>query len=75
MFAFALYDEIKNNLILVRDRYGIKPLYYQDHANNKDDRFIRFASEIKAFEINKNNIAISFGRKLLLLLPQRSRSF
>jgi len=44
MFAIALYDEDKKELILVRDRFGIKPLYYYFDKDN----FV-FASEIKVF--------------------------
>jgi len=43
IFAFALWDGRKNRLVLSRDRYGVKPLYY----TIQNDMFI-FASEIKA---------------------------
>ena len=43
MFAFALWDARKQALLLARDPYGIKPLYYAD-----DGRTFRVASQVKA---------------------------
>ena len=43
MFALAIYDSVEHTLFLVRDRLGIKPLYYADTR----DGFV-FGSEIKA---------------------------
>jgi len=43
MFAFALWDVAQRKLVLARDPYGIKPLYYSDDGNT-----FCFASQVKA---------------------------
>jgi asparagine synthase (glutamine-hydrolysing) len=43
MFAIAIWDARRRRLLLARDRFGIKPLYYR-HA----DGALSFASELRA---------------------------
>ena len=64
MWAFAIWDSAERRLLLSRDRFGIKPLYYY-----ADDRMLAFASEIKAFlgidaidlDFDVNGLATSFA--------------
>ena len=44
MFAFAIWDESRQELLCARDRFGEKPLYY---ATGRNGEFL-FASEIKS---------------------------
>jgi asparagine synthase (glutamine-hydrolysing) len=43
MFAVALWDAPRRRLVLARDRYGIKPVYYRDAHGE-----LAFASELRA---------------------------
>jgi asparagine synthase (glutamine-hydrolysing) len=43
IFAFAVYDRARRTLLLARDRFGVKPLFYAEH----EGQWV-FASEIKA---------------------------
>lgn len=55
MFAFAIWDEAKNELFISRDRFGEKPIFYI-HKNNK----FYFASELNALrEIFSESLTIN----------------
>ncbi len=64
MFAVVLWDKNKKRLILLRDRVGVKPLYYY----SKNNEFV-FASEIKSIlkhpkvskEIDQNSLGAYFS--------------
>jgi len=59
MFAFAIYDKIKQKTFLVRDRVGIKPLYYYKKKNE-----LLFSSEIRAL-LNSGIVSKKINRKAL----------
>lgn len=44
-FAFAIYDKQERSLLIARDRYGVKPLYYY-----KNEEAFYFSSELKALK-------------------------
>lgn len=47
MFGFAIYDKKRSRVVLARDHFGIKPLYYAN-AGTDDKPQILFGSEIKS---------------------------
>ncbi len=63
MFAYAIYDMKKQEIYILRDRAGVKPLYYY-HKNNT----FLFGSELKSLytypvfekEINKQAVSLYF---------------
>jgi asparagine synthase (glutamine-hydrolysing) len=64
MFAFAIYDIKKQVIYLLRDRPGVKPLYYYHHEGT-----LLFASELKSIytypvfkkDINKTAVSLFFN--------------
>lgn len=60
MLAFALWDRKERRLLLARDRYGIKPLYYAVQGN-----VLSFGSEQKAI-LADNRIQRSVDKQALL---------
>jgi asparagine synthase (glutamine-hydrolysing) len=51
IFAFAIYDKQQQRLWLVRDRLGVKPLFYR-----LDKGALQFASEIRALLANESSL-------------------
>ena len=49
IYSFSIWDKNNKTLFLVRDRFGVKPLFYTKENNN-----FLFASEIKGLLWNKN---------------------
>jgi asparagine synthase (glutamine-hydrolysing) len=69
MFAFALWDSARDELILARDAYGIKPLYYAD-----DGRTARVASQVAARRSATIPMPlVGRGSICLAVSPNRSR--
>lgn len=62
MWAFAIWDELKKSLFLSRDRFGVKPLYYQFST----EKSFTFASEIHAF--NSSFFDLSLNKEHILAL-------
>ncbi len=59
-FSFALFDRRMKRLILCRDRFGIRPLYFCQKKNS-----FYFASEIKSI-LKHPSVSSSFSKKAIL---------
>jgi asparagine synthase (glutamine-hydrolysing) len=66
MYAFALYDKVKRTLVLARDRFGIKPLFYAQMRGQ-----VFFASELKALLAMLPNVPEVSARGLLQYLQNQ----
>jgi asparagine synthase (glutamine-hydrolysing) len=60
MFAIAIWDNIKKELILVRDPFGIKPLYF-----SKKNNILFFASQVKSILSIKDVSFKKLGKSVL----------
>ncbi len=58
IFGFALFDVVNEKLYIVRDRYGVKPIYFYQNSNE-----LIFSSEIRPIKkltdshVDKGNLA------------------
>jgi asparagine synthase (glutamine-hydrolysing) len=66
MFAFALWDRTRRRLLLARDHFGQKPLFYTEKAGR-----LAFASEIKALLADDPSLAELSPRALDQYLTMR----
>ena len=62
MFSICLFDKKDNTLLIIRDRIGIKPLFYI-----LNDKKIFFASSINSLKKIENNLEINKNNFLLYL--------
>lgn len=75
MFAFALYDKKENKIILSRDEFGIKPLYYFF-----DENIFIFSSEIKSILLHPKvkrevNLQSLYHYLTFLYVPDKATMF
>jgi asparagine synthase (glutamine-hydrolysing) len=56
-FAIVIYDRLKNLLLIARDRFGVKPLYYTTRRG-----VLYFASEVRSIFLSGIRAAISIER-------------
>ncbi len=73
IFAFAIWDELRQHLLLVRDRLGVKPLFYRAAPNS-----LLFASELKSLLAHPEVPAQVDGEglaEILVLGPARTPGY
>lgn len=68
MWAFAIWDTVEQSLILVRDRFGVKPLHYACYGSR-----LVFASELKAF-LKLDSFKLALAEDIVPQVLQNSRA-
>lgn len=68
MFAFAYYDKKQRKMYLVRDRFGVKPLYYYQ----KQNQFVFCSEDRVLFDLLK--LPLKFSHKYMERLIENSES-
>lgn len=68
MWAFAIWDAVEQSLILVRDRFGVKPLHYACYGSR-----LVFASELKAF-LKLDSFEPALAEEIVPQVLQNSRA-
>ncbi|MBK6779529.1 MAG: asparagine synthase (glutamine-hydrolyzing) [Gemmatimonadetes bacterium] len=72
-FAFALYDRRTERLVLARDRFGVRPLFYAQHRGD-----LYFGSEVKALfasgALPREADPVGVDQALLLWGPRAPRT-
>ena len=61
MFGIALYDEKRERLVLARDHFGIKPLYFTFNYKNQP---VKFSSQVNSPQVNLRGSDIHFRENL-----------
>ena len=64
-FAIVIYNRFSEELLLCRDRFGIKPLYYATHRGN-----LYFASEVRALFAGSSGSTICRANHCRRLRPE-----
>jgi asparagine synthase (glutamine-hydrolysing) len=70
MFAVAIWDKAKEQLVLARDHFGIKPLYFGNAGTPQEPKIV-FASEIKAILATRKITVIPNDRVIYRYLRYR----
>ena len=69
MFAFAVWDRAEHKLMLARDRFGEKPLYYGFVGVRSASTISLFGSELKAFRATSRLRSAGRSERALACLP------